>query len=212
MNLEKKQGSGAGCRFPELQGLSKSIIEQLSPNSYTFYPIPLSSAEEGKAQRERSAGAEWRDLAGWVRVGGSGAASGLGYPLPSTLPEDQWGGSLAYLRRHLPAASIGREQVLLLPSHGPKEDNQARLHTAFSHVSHVEKPKVSLSSWPEKKCPAHQPIHENFILTGLNRSGEGREKFLRTALSNADSKMTAFSDKRGRDGRKEEERRQEGAP
>lgn len=34
-------------------------------------------------------------------------------------------GALAYLQWHLPADTTGREQVLLLPGHGPQRDLQS---------------------------------------------------------------------------------------
>lgn len=84
------------------------------------------------------------------RVDDSRAAGGLGPPLPSSLPEDQGEGSLAYMQWHLPTATISREQVLLFPGMVPRDDNQPCLHTAFCDVSHVEKPKVPSSKLVRK--------------------------------------------------------------
>lgn len=81
-----------------------------------------------------------------ARVNGSGATGGLGWPLRSSLPEDQCEGSSGLSAMHLPAATPGREQVLLLPDHGSQESCRACLHTVFCDTFHMEKPQVSLSN------------------------------------------------------------------
>lgn len=79
-------------------------------------------------------------------------------------------------------------------------------------------PFVTSPTWESPRCPhptgqekhpEHQPIHEDFIPSGLKGSGEGRGKS--TRRSNVGSKMRSFfgqkkkeERKAGREGRKEE--------
>lgn len=107
---------------------------------------------------------------------------------------------------HLPTANIGREQVAASRSQSLQ---QGRTTNNACTQPFVMSPTWKSPKCPhptgQGKCPEHQPICKDFILSGLKGPGEGRGKFTRTALSNVDSKMRSFfgQKKKERGGRRE---------
>lgn len=161
---KKNRGPGEGCCFPELTELSKPGTAVSCLSQGLLLPYPPSSRGEKDAVRG----------AGGLQVMGPHGARAMApgqqvawahlchHPSLKTSGE----GGLAHLQWHLPAASVGREQVLLLPGQSPGRTTR--------HA--CTQPPVTSPVWESSRCPhptgqekysAQQPIREDFILLGL---------------------------------------------
>lgn len=170
---KKNRGSGEGCCFPELTELSKpgTAVSCLSQVLLLPYP-PVHQRRERHSQRGQLVPSDGTSQG---KCDGSRAAGGLGSPLPSSLPEDQWGGSSGAICSGTSQQPVQAEsRCYCFQVTVPKEDNQACLHTASCDISHVRELKVSLSNWSGKMLCTAAYIHEDAILLGLKGSeGEG---------------------------------------
>lgn len=115
-------------------------------------------------------------------VEGSSAAAGLGSPLSPPSPEDQHGERSGLSAMACPCSQYRQGPGVAASRSQPPERATKHASTQLPGMSSTWKTPRHPYPASQEKYPAHQPIHEDFILSGLKGPGEGRGKFTRTAL------------------------------